>query len=200
MSRLFTERRFVDLGFIVIGIVLLDRWTKWLVETYMSFGASIPIWPGVLYITSHRNAGAAFGILQNQRIFFLFLTVMVLVFLLWYWPRALQTSWLMGLAIAFIIGGALGNAWDRLTTGEVVDMIDVRIIHYPIFNVADSAIFIGVVLWLIVSFWIHPQHDERTNPSGERMDAPQESEHTPQPNAALGSARNVKGEQRDGQR
>ena len=158
MWRRYMDRRFVGLGLLVILVVLLDRWTKWLVETNMAYGASIPIWPGVLYITSHRNAGAAFGILQNQRVFFLVLTVIVLIFLLWYWPRALATSALLGISIAFIIGGALGNAWDRLMSGAVVDMIDVRIIHYPIFNVADSAIFIGVVLWIITSFFAPPRH------------------------------------------
>lgn len=157
------DRRFVGLGLLVILVVLLDRWTKWLVETNMAYGASIPIWPGVLYITSHRNAGAAFGILQNQRVFFLVLTVIVLIFLLWYWPRALATSALLGTSIAFIIGGALGNAWDRLMSGAVVDMIDVRIIHYPIFNVADSAIFIGVVLWIITSFFAPPRHGALTH-------------------------------------
>lgn len=193
MSRMFKDLRFIGFGLIVVWIVLLDRWTKWLVETYMTFGASIPIWPGVLYITSHRNAGAAFGILQNQRIFFLFLTVIVLVFLFWYWPRALKTSWIMGLAIAFIVGGALGNAWDRLISGEVVDMIDVRIIHYPIFNVADSAIFIGVVLWLIVSFWNQPQHGDPTNTR-------QKSAHQTQSITVYGSDRDDEGERSDGQR
>jgi len=193
VSSMFKDRRFIGFGLIVVSVVLLDRWTKWLVETYMTFGASIPIWPGVLYITSHRNAGAAFGILQNQRIFFLFLTVMVLVFLFWYWPRALKTSWIMGLAIAFIVGGALGNAWDRLVSGEVVDMIDVRIIHYPIFNVADSAIFIGVVLWLIVSFWIQPKHANLTHTLEKSED------HT-QPIRAFGSERDDEGEHSDGQR
>lgn len=119
----------------------------------MALGESIPLIDGWLYLTSHRNAGAAFGMLQGQRWLFIVVTVVVagvIVYTLWRMRRERFLCW----SLALILGGAVGNLTDRIRFGEVVDFIDVRIFsfHYPIFNVADSAVVIGGIL-LAIALW-----------------------------------------------
>ena len=130
-----------------------DQWTKRLVAERMVLGESIPLVDRWLYLTSHRNAGAAFGILQGQRWLFIVVTVAVVAVVLYTLWR-MQQERLLCWALALILGGAVGNLLDRIRFGEVVDFIDVRIFgyHYPIFNVADSAVVVGgamlaFVLW-----------------------------------------------------
>lgn len=123
--------------------------TKWLVIHKMDLYQTIPLWEGVFHITSHRNRGAAFGILQNQQWLFIVVTVAVVLGILVYLNRLKGDQPLMSWSLALILGGALGNLIDRIRLGEVVDFLDFQWIHYPIFNVADSAIVIGVgiMLW-----------------------------------------------------
>lgn len=142
--------------FVVAFIVLLiDQVTKWIVIKQMAIGQSIPVIEGFLYFTSHRNAGAAFGILQNQRLFFIIVTVLVVIGVVYYLLKVRHEKTLLSWALALILGGALGNFVDRLLMGEVVDFIDVKIAigqffyNYPIFNIADSALVIGVILIFI---------------------------------------------------
>lgn len=130
-------------------IFFLDQGTKWLVVHFMQYGETIPLWPGVFHITSHRNAGAAFGILQNQRWFFLLITLIVVAGILFFLRRVWRKRHLLSVALSLILGGAAGNFLDRLISGEVVDFLDFRLIHYPIFNLADSSIVIGVGLILL---------------------------------------------------
>ncbi|GED13087.1 signal peptidase II . Aspartic peptidase. MEROPS family A08 [Aneurinibacillus migulanus] len=134
---------------IALLVFFADRITKWLVVTYMEFGQSIPLWEGVFHLTSHRNRGAAFGILQNQRGFFIVITIAIIVGIIWYLWKTHRESKLVSLALALILGGAVGNFYDRVLTGEVVDFFDFTLINFPIFNIADSAIVIGVGLFVI---------------------------------------------------
>ncbi|WCN39012.1 signal peptidase II [Aneurinibacillus uraniidurans] len=134
---------------IALVVFLIDQGTKWLIVKSMNIGESIPIWEGVFNLTSHRNRGAAFGILQNRRVFFIVITIVIIIGIIWYMRKIMQESKLLALALALILGGAVGNFYDRLLTGEVVDFFDFTLIHYPIFNVADSAIVIGVGLFIL---------------------------------------------------
>lgn len=134
---------------IALVVFLIDQGTKWLIVKSMSIGESIPVWEGVFNLTSHRNRGAAFGILQNRRVFFIVVTIVIIFGIIWYMRKVMRDSKLLALALALILGGAVGNFYDRLLTGEVVDFFDFTLIHYPIFNVADSAIVIGVGLFIL---------------------------------------------------
>lgn len=133
----------------------MDQVTKWIVVKEMYLGESIPVMEGIFYLTSHRNAGAAFGILQNQRWFFIVITILVVVGIIYYLLQLKGEKKLMSWALGLILGGALGNFADRLLYGEVVDFLDVKIVlgtfyyDFPIFNVADSALVIGVGIILI---------------------------------------------------
>ena len=137
---------------IAILIILLDQLTKWLVVSKMTFGDSIPIINNVLYITSHRNRGAAWGILQGQMWLFYAITLVVIIALIYYIQKAAKGKLLLGFSLALMLGGAIGNFIDRVFRKEVVDFIHTFIFGYnfPVFNVADSSLCIGVVLLMIV--------------------------------------------------
>lgn len=131
-----------------ILVVALDQVTKHIVVKTMAISETIPLIEGVFHITSHRNRGAAFGLFQEARWFFIVVTIIVVGAVIWYLPRMKgQRSALI--AFSLFLGGAVGNFIDRLMTGEVVDFLDFRLINFPIFNVADSAIVIGVILLLL---------------------------------------------------
>jgi signal peptidase II len=138
------------------GVLVLDQITKVLVERTMSLHQSIEIVPNFAHLTFLRNTGAAFGFLagarSSLRIIFFALISSVAIGCIVYLIRGLrprQKALLVSLSL--ILGGAIGNLIDRLRLGEVIDFIDLHWydIHWPAFNVADSAISIGVVLLLI---------------------------------------------------
>lgn len=130
-------------------VIALDQWTKHLVVKYMERGESIPLILDVFHLTSHRNMGAAFGILQNQRWLFVVITIAVVVGILVSMIRIGRKQPRVSLALSLVLGGAIGNFIDRVSTGQVVDFLDFTLINFPIFNVADMAITIGVALLLL---------------------------------------------------
>jgi len=135
-------------------ILFLDQGTKILAEYYLELYRQVEILP-FMNLTLMQNEGAAFSFLADaggwQRWFFVVLTVVITVFLL-RWLRSLSEDerWL-AIAIALIIGGAIGNLIDRVQYGYVIDFLDFHALgwHWPAFNIADSAIFIGatIVVW-----------------------------------------------------
>jgi signal peptidase II len=140
---------------IALVVLLLDQWTKWLVVTRMKIADVIPVWGDFFSLTSHRNRGAAWGILQDQRMFFIIITIVVVIGIIYYLLRMLREGRkLMPLALSLLLGGALGNFIDRVRLGEVVDFLhfvfDFRVIgipfvyDFPIFNIADSGIVVGI--------------------------------------------------------
>ncbi len=134
---------------IALIVFIVDQITKWFVVKEMKIGQSIPLIEGVFHLTYHRNRGAAFGILQDQRWFFIVITLLVMGGIMYYLRKVGRDKPLVSYALAFILGGAVGNFLDRLLSGEVVDFLDFTLIHYPIFNIADSAIVVGVALMIL---------------------------------------------------
>lgn len=141
--------------FIAIAVLLLDQITKWMIVTSMRIGEQIPVIENFFYITSHRNQGAAWGILKGQMWFFYIVTVIVIVVIVYYMQKYAETNKLLGISLGFILGGAIGNFIDRLFRKEVVDFLDVYIgsYDYPIFNIADSALVVGVILVFFVTMF-----------------------------------------------
>ncbi|MCM3569135.1 signal peptidase II [Neobacillus mesonae] len=136
---------------IALFVIFLDQLTKWLIEHKMYLGESIPVIDNVLYITSHRNQGAAWGILQGQMWLFYVITIVVIIGIVYYLQKAAKGKWLLGVSLALMLGGAIGNFIDRVIRKEVVDFIHTFIFSYnfPVFNIADSALCIGVILLMI---------------------------------------------------
>lgn len=141
---------------VAVIIVALDQWTKWLVVKNMELGERIPLLEPTFALLSHRNRGAAWGMLEGQIWLFSIVTVIVIAGILYYFHKEAKGKPLFQLSLMIILGGAIGNFIDRLYLGEVVDFIDVLIpiINYdfPIFNIADAALTIGVVMVMIVLF------------------------------------------------
>ncbi len=133
---------------IALIVFVVDQATKWIVVRNMELGQTIPLIEGVFHFTSHRNRGAAFGILQDQRWFFIVITLLVVGGIIYYLRKLGKDNPRVSLALSLILGGAAGNFLDRLLFGEVVDFLDFTLINFPIFNIADSAIVIGVGLMI----------------------------------------------------
>jgi signal peptidase II len=157
------QRRFGLMTMIVLMVILLDQFTKWQVAGGMRLHDSISIVPDFFNVTYIRNSGAAFGILSGShagfRMVFFGVTSILALFLLGTIYARLSAGDIIGQAsVALVFGGALGNLIDRVRIGEVIDFLDVSIAgyHWPAFNVADSAITIGVAL-LIVHFFLHEE-------------------------------------------
>jgi signal peptidase II len=141
---------FLTLG---AGVLLLDQASKLAVSATLKMHEIRPLIHGLLNLTLVHNTGAAFGLLAGhtsilRTIFFLGVSLLAMGVILWMVFRLPQDQKLELFALSLIFGGALGNVIDRARLGEVIDFIDVyyRTYHWPAFNVADSAITIGVIL------------------------------------------------------
>ena len=129
-------------GLVAIAVFVLDRVTKNLVAAQVPFGTEIPVVGHLVAITNVHNAGAAFGLVPAGAGFFLVASVVVAIGLVVYVARTPSNLW-TGAVLGLILGGTLGNGFDRIVHGTVTDFVNVH--FWPVFNVADSAISIGVV-------------------------------------------------------
>ena len=131
---------------IVLGIIL-DRLTK----NYAINNLIENPYSGTLFnFTYLENRGAAFGILQDKRIFFIILTLAIVCALIYYFLKNYKTNpKVLNIALAMIISGAIGNFYDRLFQGYVVDFIEFAFVNFPVFNIADIFVTIGSILLII---------------------------------------------------
>lgn len=165
---------------IAVLVLVLDFVTKKMVATKMEIAEEISVIGNFFLITSHRNRGAAFGILQEQRVFFIIITIVIVAGLIWYIQAVRKTAkpWLLA-GLTLVLGGAIGNFVDRVRYGEVVDFFKFNFGSYtfPIFNIADSAIVCGVALILLDT--LLAVRDEKKNPSQGQDKEPNEHEEQP---------------------
>lgn len=141
----------MQVWYIALVIIALDQGSKWLIQQGMTLHESIPVIPGFFHVTYILNRGAAFGILENQR--WLFLIMAILLFVLYaVFRKKLPEHQAVQAGAGMLLGGAFGNALDRFLHGAVVDFFDFRI--WPVFNIADIGIVVGVCLLLWYS-WTH---------------------------------------------
>ena len=131
---------------ITIAGILLDQLSKLLVVRNMYLYESIPLWKGVLHITYIQNRGAAFGMLADQRWVFLIVSSITIVAMLVFLILTKSRNPLLLSSVAMILSGGIGNMIDRLALGYVVDMIEVRLINFAVFNVADSFVCVGAAI------------------------------------------------------
>ena len=130
-------------------IIVFDQITKWLITNSLSLGESISVIPKLFNFTYVENRGAAFGLLQGARVFFIIITVVLLFLVVLYFVKKKPQSVLEKTALAFITGGALGNFIDRLCLSYVRDFIETAFMNFPVFNVADCFVCIGAALYII---------------------------------------------------
>jgi len=141
---------------IALAVVCLDRLSKWAISTNIALHDSIQIVPGFFRLTHVQNRGAAFGLFADSPsewkigilVLFSIVALVVVSALLWRNSHSMNTT---GIGLALILGGAIGNLWDRLLSGRVVDFLLFYVGQYqwPAFNVADSAIVVGAALLII---------------------------------------------------
>ena len=129
----------------VISAISLDMLTKYIAITVFKV-SEVAVIKDVLYFTYLENRGAAFGILQNQKIFFLIITVVIVGAMVFYIIYKKPKNKLLLISLGCICGGGIGNLIDRIRFSYVVDFIDLRIINYPVFNVADCFVVVGAIL------------------------------------------------------
>ncbi|HWX56782.1 MAG TPA: signal peptidase II [Verrucomicrobiae bacterium] len=151
---------------LVIG---LDRFTKWLVAERISLHDSVDVIPGMFRLTHVQNPGAAFGLFSESPsewkvamlILFSVAALAVVSALLWKNGNAMNAT---AIALSLVFGGAMGNLWDRVVSGRVIDFLDFYVgsHHWPAFNLADSAIVIGAVL-LLSEIFLAPQEEKATS-------------------------------------
>jgi len=144
--------------------LILDQLSKIWIDSNMSLYQSIPVFPG-FSITYAHNYGAAFSFLSDaggwQRWFFAALAAGISVGLVIYLKSLKKDETLLAVSLSLILGGALGNLIDRVIYGYVIDFLDVyyQAYHWPVFNIADSAITVGVVFMLYESFVTKDKHE-----------------------------------------
>jgi len=145
-------------------VVVLDQGSKLIIDNSMRLYQSIPVMP-YFNLTYVHNTGAAFSFLSEaggwQRWFFAGLAILISAVIAVWLARLKQHETLLAIALSLVLGGAIGNLIDRLTYGYVIDFLDVYYgdWHWPAFNIADSAITLGVILMLVESFLLGEPED-----------------------------------------
>jgi signal peptidase II len=147
-------------------VVVLDRLTKWIIAQNIMPNDSVDVIPGIFRLTHVQNQGAAFGLFSDSPsewkvamlILFSVAALAVVSALLWKNGNAMNTT---AIALSLVFGGALGNLWDRVASGRVIDFLDFYIgrHHWPAFNIADSAIVVGALL-LLSEIFLAPQEEK----------------------------------------
>jgi len=151
---------------IIISIILfiIDQISKILVIKYIDINNSIELIKNFFYLTYTHNTGAAFSILMGKRIFLILIAVVILIAIFNYLRKNKIESKVEKIAFSLVIGGSIGNLLDRIVRGYVIDFLDFKIFGYnfPIFNLADTFIVIGVFLLLIITLTRKEvKHDNR---------------------------------------
>ncbi|MFH1752729.1 MAG: signal peptidase II [Candidatus Omnitrophota bacterium] len=144
------RRRRISLSVVLATSLLVlfcDQCTKHIVLSRLSLGSTIPVLKDIFHITLVYNRGAAFGMLKDQPLLFIIIGSAAAVAMLFFMPRVLEKGLLTKLSFALVLGGVLGNLIDRMISGHVIDFIDLRV--WPVFNIADSAITVGIALIVI---------------------------------------------------
>lgn len=164
---------------LALFLIIMDQVSKWLIVHNFSLYETRSVIGDFFLLTSHRNSGAAFSILEGQQWFFYIITVIVVVGMIWYMQKVRrENKQLLAVAISFLLGGALGNFIDRVLYGQVVDFLQFNFkfslfghavdYTFAIFNLADSAITVGVVLIFIDALrgWLKERRGNRNESYG----------------------------------
>ncbi len=174
MSIFNPARKGTTTTIIVVGVVILDQFTKWLARVYLQPRESIPILGNFLRLTYVENPGMAFGIQFGNKLLLNVLSILA-VFVIFYYLFKMKDHLLLRISFSMILGGAFGNLIDRFWRGRVVDFVDVEffdihfrggkflffelpaysLVRWPVFNVADMAVSLGMIAIIISAFFEH---------------------------------------------
>lgn len=147
---------------VAIAGLILDQITKyWVIQNFPEVGDTMPLIPGVFHFTYVRNTGAAFSFFAGGAGWLRWLSLIVSLILMVYALKGPKMQVVEQLGYGFILAGALGNGIDRFLFGYVVDFLDFRLIRFPVFNLADVCINIGIVFLLIINLQLTKRSSER---------------------------------------
>ncbi|MGF3141791.1 signal peptidase II [Facklamia sp. P13064] len=140
-------------------IVILDQALKIWTQNHLTLNQTLEIIPDFFQLNYIHNTGAGWGLFAGQRFFLIGVTFLVIFYLVYLiWKNRYHSLWTK-LAYALLLGGAVGNLIDRLVRGYVVDMLQIRLFDFPIFNLADVALTLGVILLIIMVIWTEEGSD-----------------------------------------
>ncbi|NTV90254.1 MAG: signal peptidase II [Clostridiales bacterium] len=149
-------------------VIAIDQGSKYLISVKIPYGEMIPVLGDFFQLTYHHNQGAAWGILQNARYFFVTLTIIVVAVMIYILFKT--DSKFLKLSLSFLIGGAVGNLIDRIIRGGVTDFLNFFIgsYNFPTFNAADMSIVFGTILLAVYLLFIYkePEKVKKTDESG----------------------------------
>ena len=146
---------------IAVIVIAADQITKFAAVRYLKPVGDIPILDGIFHLNFTTNKGASWGILEGRRWTFVVITVISFVVILYMlYKSKYKNSRLFCWSMALILGGAAGNFVDRVRMGEVVDMFYVKLIDFPVFNVADIALTAGAICLIIYMVFIEGKEDK----------------------------------------
>lgn len=149
------------LGLIIL--VALDQITKWLVVVKLKPIHDIPIIEGIFHLTYVENRGAAFGIFQGKHLFFIVITLIVITGVTVYYyklPKEKKYYW-MRFSLILLVSGAIGNLIDRIRLNYVIDFLYFKLIDFPVFNIADICVVIGVSILSIFILLVPDEKDTK---------------------------------------
>ena len=161
MKRFFSKNMMIIAPVLVAVLTALDQWTKTLAVQHLKGKEPFVIWDGVLEFRYHENTGAAWGMLKEQQVLFYILTIIFCIVVLVEIYRLRRDIRYMpfNYTLILVLAGALGNFIDRVLNQFVVDFIYVKLIDFPIFNLADCYITISVVILVLLMFFYYSDEE-----------------------------------------
>lgn len=146
---------------IALAGIFLDQITKYLAVVHLKEKEAYVLWDQVFQLEYLENRGAAFGMLQNQQIFFFFSVILISAVVVWFYLRVpMEKKFLpLRLCAVFIMAGAYGNFIDRLCLGYVIDFFYFKLIDFPVFNVADIYVTISTIVFCLLLFFYYKEED-----------------------------------------
>jgi len=132
---------------VAVSIFILDRVTKYIAVNCLIQGQSVQVVQNIFHFTLVQNSGAAFGLFRGGTTVFVFLSLLVIAFIMLYAFKHKTKDMIASIALGLVLGGAIGNLLDRIRLGYVIDFLDFRV--WPVFNIADSAISVGATVLVL---------------------------------------------------
>lgn len=146
---------------VLIALVAADQLVKYWTVSHLALGESAPFLPGIMQLTRLHNYGAAWSSFSGKTVLLLVVTAVMLVGVAYLLVKRIVRHPLGVTACLLVLGGGLGNMVDRVLHGYVVDMFDLLLFNYPIFNLADCFVVVGAVLGAIYYLFLYEKHDAR---------------------------------------
>lgn len=152
-----------EMIYFVIGavVLLLDLLTKLWAKICLTKTTTIPVIEEIFHLTYVENRGAAFGVFQGQRIFFILVAMVVAALVGYIAIRYKNKPWMLNMGLSFLSAGALGNTIDRIWRGYVVDFFDFRLVDFPVFNVADIFVCLGAGLLAVFFVFFEEKYKKK---------------------------------------